>query len=308
MKPALSVIFFTVASGFGLGLIIWTIIAEWCRNCAAGISKETFFTAALFGFVFVTLGLISSTLHLANPKNAWRAFSRFRTSWLSREGVFALAFYLVAAHHLFAVWHDAPLATRIVSGALVIVCALAILYCTGMIYACLKTIPQWHSWTTPAGYVLYGLTSGLLAFCAIAVRGETDVGLWLRLALVLLALSFFLWTLKQSRSPAVHNLQIGDALGMKEGRVRLLDSGHTHGTFLTNEFGFRLARERATSLTFWAFALTIIAPIVIVVIESSTRPQGILGLAALLCFIGLLIERWMFFANARHVVMRYHGE
>ena len=308
MKPALSVIFFTVASGFGLGLIIWTIIAEWCQNCAAGISKETFFVCAVFSFVFVTAGLISSTLHLANPKNAWRAFSRFRTSWLSREGVFAIAFYVLAAHHVFAVWHDAPVTTRVVSGTLVILCALAILYCTGMIYACLKTIPQWHSWTTPAGYVLFGIMSGLLGFCAIAARGETDVGPWLRLALILLLLSFFLWTLKQSRIPITKNLQLGDALGIKEGRVRLLDQGHTHGTFLTNEFGFRLARKRATALSAWAIALGIIAPIVIVVVESSTKPQGILGLAALLCFVGLLIERWMFFANARHVVMRYHGE
>jgi sulfite dehydrogenase (quinone) subunit SoeC len=308
VKPALSVIFFTVASGFGLGLTVWLILAEWCRNCVAGISKETFFVGAVFAFVFVTAGLISSTLHLANPKNAWRAFSRFRTSWLSREGVFSIVFYVLAALHMFAVWRDAPVETRIISGTLVILCALAILYCTGMIYACLKTIPQWRSWTTPTGYVLYGLLSGLLAFCAIAARSETDVSPWLRLALVLLVLGFILWTIKQSRVPATENLQLGDALGIKEGRVRLLDSGHTHGTFLTNEFGFRIARERAAALTSWSLVLAFIAPLVIVIIESSLSAKGMLGLAALLCFIGLLIERWMFFANARHVVMRYHGE
>ena len=177
-----------------------------------------------------------------------------------------------------------------------------------MIYACLKTIPQWRSWTTPAGYVLYGLLSGLLAFCAIAARGDTQMNAWLRLALILLVLGFFLWTIKQSRVPSTQSLQLGDALGIKEGRVRLLDSGHTHGTFLTNEFGFRLARERAAALTSWSLVLAFIAPLVIVVIEASSSAQGMLGLAALLCFIGLLIERWMFFANARHVVMRYHGE
>jgi sulfite dehydrogenase (quinone) subunit SoeC len=308
VKPALSVIFFTVASGFGLGLTVWLILAEWCRNCAAGISKETFFVGAIFAFVFVTAGLISSTLHLANPKNAWRAFSRFRTSWLSREGVFSIVFYVLAAIHMFAVWRDTPVPTRVITGTLVILCALAILYCTGMIYACLKTIPQWRSWTTPAGYVLYGLLSGLLAFCAIAARSETDVRAWLRLALVLLVLGFILWTIKQSRVPATEKLQLGDALGIKEGRVRLLDSGHTHGTFLTNEFGFRVARERAAALTGWSLVLAFIVPLVIVVIESSLSAKGMLGLAALLCFIGLLIERWMFFANARHVVMRYHGE
>jgi hypothetical protein len=48
------------------------------------------------GGLLVSLGLLSSTFHLGHPERAWRAFSQWRSSWLSREGVAAVATYLPA--------------------------------------------------------------------------------------------------------------------------------------------------------------------------------------------------------------------
>ncbi len=303
MKPALSVILFTVLSGAGLGLSVWVVIA--CVGFQS-FADAQLHTAATWIFALVTVGLISSTLHLANPKNAWRAFSRFKTSWLSREGVLAVAFYPLAALHLATLALPAPAWTQWLTGAAVIACALAILYCTGMIYACLKTIPLWYSWRTPVKYVLYGLLSGVLIFVAIAARGEAAIDGWLRFALLIVIVAFLFWVSTPSDVPSAQ-LSLNDALGFNEGRVRLLDVGHTHGTFLTNEFGFRIARERAAMLATLSCVLAFVVPFVILVIESSTASQGTLGLAALSCVLGLLVDRWLFFANARHVVMRYHG-
>jgi DMSO reductase anchor subunit len=176
-----------------------------------------------------------------------------------------------------------------------------------MIYACLKTIPLWHSWRTPTKYVLYGLLSGLLIFVAIAARGNAAIEGWLRVALLGCMSAGLFWLSSPSEVPTAQ-LYLADALGFKEGKVRLLDVGHTHGTFLTNEFGFRIARNRAAALHTVAGVLAFLVPIVILVIESSQSSQGMLGLAAASCVLGLLIDRWLFFANARHVVMRYHGE
>jgi sulfite dehydrogenase (quinone) subunit SoeC len=304
MKPALSVIFFTVLSGAGLGLACWWVLsALLCRSCGVG----TNWALLVWIFVLVTIGLISSTQHLANPKNAWRAFSRFKTSWLSREGVLALLFYPLLFAFVASILWFAPQIVLWFSGIALLVCALAVLYCTGMIYACLKTIPQWHTWRTPAKYVLYGLLSGLLLFIAIAARGDVLSDGWLRLALALIVVSFLFWSSTPSDVPTPQ-LTLNDALGFKEGRVRLLDVGHTHGTFLTNEFGFRVARERTAKLTVVSAVLMFAVPFVILAIESSTASHGVLGLAALSCIVGLLVERWLFFANARHVVMRYHGQ
>ncbi len=288
--------------------MVWLVLANWLQGTPAGIDQERFFLGAAFAFGFITAGMLSSTLHLANRKNAWRALTRVRSSWLSREGLAALLFYPLAALHLWAVWADAPAALRGLSGALVIVDAWLVLLCTGMIYACLKTIPRWNIWHVPTGYIVFGHMAGLLVFCAIAARGNTELSPWLRGCLILLIVGLLLKGLYHLRFAGEEALSLNDAVGVKEGRTRLLDVGHTHGTFLTNEFGFRIARSKATVLTLWAFVLAFIVPLAIVVVEASSSAHGVLGLAAVCCVAGLLLERWLFFAQARHVVMLYHGD
>jgi len=86
-------------------------------------------------------------------------------------------------------------------------------------------------------------------------------------------------------------------------RAKLLDAGHTHATFLTNEFGFRLAREQATLLRAFFFGATFGMPLFILL----AWPQGA-PVAAVACVAGLFAERWLFFAEAEHVVRLYHGQ
>src|SRR5262245_36733713 len=92
MHPALSVIFFTTLSGAGYGLLIWSALAALFRWAGAG----SLLACVVLALVLVTIGLFSSMAHLGKPLRAWRAFSQWRTSWLSREGVMALATYVPA--------------------------------------------------------------------------------------------------------------------------------------------------------------------------------------------------------------------
>jgi ferredoxin len=94
MHPAYSVIFFTTASGAGYGLWFWLGL----RIAAEGLPDPAWPGVAtlVLGGVLVSLGLLSSTFHLGHPERAWRAFSQWRSSWLSREGVAAVATYLPA--------------------------------------------------------------------------------------------------------------------------------------------------------------------------------------------------------------------
>jgi DMSO reductase anchor subunit len=108
MKPALSVIFFTVSSGAGLGLAVWLLAMQLTGRVDA--SNRQFWLAFAVAALLVTAGLISSTLHLANRRNAWRAFARFRSSWLSREGVLAIALYPIAALHAWLSFRQADAA------------------------------------------------------------------------------------------------------------------------------------------------------------------------------------------------------
>ncbi len=303
MKPAFSVIFFTVASGAGLGLMVWLLVASMMRHHIR-MPQNTFIAGIIIAALLITAGLCASTLHLANRKNAIYAMRRFRTSWLSREGVFALLLYPLAAIYVGLFFSNAANTTLNIVTWLLIVLAIMILFCTGMIYGCLKTIPRWNSWLTPTKYVLFGLMSGAVLYIAVLSTRPAEIGPmgrpWVAIVLLVAGLVlYFVYLLKHPRKQHT----INDALGLKQGNVRLLDVGHTHGTFLTNEFGFQLARDRARLLRWTAILLAFVLPLILLFVRDAP-PFA----AAVSCFVGLLVERWLFFAEAEHVVRLYHGQ
>jgi len=297
VKPAFSVIFFTVSSGAGLGLMFWLAFA---RLAHAGAPSQAWWIAATVAVALLTLGLISSTQHLANPKNAWRAFSRFKTSWLSREGVFAVMLYFVGGAYVLALLYGGA-AIQTVLGIAVMALCMVVLYCTGMIYACLKTIPRWHNWQTTVAYPLFGLLSGALLLTALIPSGAQMVVRWIALALLIAAAVVKYLYFQRFAEPG--GPSIADALKQSRGAPRLLDVGHTHKNFLMREFGFEVPAPQAAQLRLMLIVLTFVVPAIILLAWPAGAP-----VAAISCLLGLLAERWLFFAEAKHVVRLYHGE
>ena len=319
MKPALSIVFFTVSSGAGLGLLALVVFVD--LFFTAALPERLLWRGALLGLVLVAAGLASSLLHLANPKNAWRSFSRFRTSWLSREAVFASVLFAFGAAYigLVALAVGGPARSLAAIGTLLL--SWAVLLSTAMIYASLKPIRQWHTFWTPVNYLLLGHWSGalLLAAMVCAYAGSFRAFVLVAGVLGMLALVAKLayWHAIGERSAASAAAPtIERAIGVREGvhgpgpisvmHARLLDVGHSHGTFLTKEFGFELARRHAEVLRATALVLGFALPLLWL---ASRAESWQLGLAAALCgIIGLLAERWLFFAEARHTVRLYHGD
>ncbi len=301
MKPALSVIIFTVASGAGLGLLVWLLIASTMPEHIR-MDFGTFATGVALAFVLITLGLCSSTLHLANPKNARFALSRWRTSWLSREGLLALLLYPATALHLAALVFAWPRLAPWTLGSVILI-ALGVLFSTGMIYACLRTVPRWHTPLTPTKYVVFGLMSGAVLLPAVLSLRPPEVGPigrpMMAIAFLITGLLLYLVDLLRHPAPAP---TLNDALGFRRGTVRLLDVGHSHGTFLTEEFGFSLARRHTQGLRVLALILAFVVPLALCGFTQA------FWLASLSCLTGLLVERWLFFAEAQHVVRLYHGQ
>ncbi len=302
MKPVFSVILFTVSSGAGLGLLALLVLLDLATG--GGLRAAHLLGIGIVAMVLVTVGLVSSTFHLANPKNAWRAVTQFKRSWLSREGVFALLLYPAALGYLGSAWLGLSATLHTVFGLATLVLAWATLFSTGMIYACLKTIPRWHSPLVPLNYVLLGHFSGALLLLAMrALQGEAGAGLvWLALALLVVAAAGKVAYYLKFRGHGGPTL--AQAIGATTAaRAKLLDQGHTHGTFLTNEFGFRIARERAATLRWVAFLAAFVVPVLVLLFA----PQAAL-VAVIACLGGLFVERWLFFAEAQHVVRLYHGQ
>ncbi|MFK8028366.1 MAG: dimethyl sulfoxide reductase anchor subunit family protein [Gammaproteobacteria bacterium] len=308
MHPALSVIFFTVTSGAGYGLFAITCLYNAIsQNQPLGTEGVLMSCAIALGLI--TFGLISSTFHLANPKNAWRAFSRIRTSWLAREGLLAILFYPIAALYMFTVWKDVGgynwLAIISMLSAL---WAITTIFSTGMIYACLKTIRQWHNALTPINYILLGAMLGGLIFLLIVsmykpvITGLVVTSTYLIVIAAIAKIVYFFWI----GAPA--GPTINTATSFTRSMVRLLDVGHTAGTFLTDEFGYQVARARLIVLRWLVLLFAFAVPALVLWVGAGVFSMSVVFIIAVLsAFLGVMIERWLFFAEARHVVNLYHG-
>lgn len=308
MHPAPSIVFFTTASGAGYGLLFLAGLAV----PLGAIPPDRWLGLATLGLalVLITAGLVSSTFHLGHPERAWRALSQWRSSWLSREGVLALATYPPAV--LFALgWAilgrgDGAWA---LFGLLAAAGALATVACTAMIYASLKPIRQWRHPLVPPLYLAFGLMTGALwlAFLLAAFgRAEPWVG-WLALASILLAWGLKgLYWLGVGKGGAASTPESATGLGAI-GRVRLLDAPHTEENYLLKEMGYRVARKHAARLR----AIALLSGCLLALAATGGTllfPSPALALlAALFGSLGVVVERWLFFAEARHTVTLYYG-
>lgn len=309
MKPAFSVLFFTVTSGIGYGLIMWLVIMQLVTGHVGELTN--FLIVGFIGLTLATLGLLSSSLHLANPKNAWRAFSRFRTSWLSREGVFAVAYYPIISAYAFLIYSKAGelvLFAKVV-GAVSILIALLTVICTGMIYASLKPIRQWHNPLVTPLYVLFSIMSGALAYSLLSLVLEGSLSVVVtRAFLVILIIAFIVKMLYFKSIGKPEGSTISSATGFSQAQVRLLDAGHNADTFLTKEFVFDAGAVKLLRLRWLMIILSFALPLALMVAAYYVKVAPAAYLAMISLYVGLFVERWLFFAEARHVVRLYHGD
>jgi len=308
VHPAFSVIAFTTLSGAGYGLLFLLGLAY--ARAPLPLSRE--FALVLVGLatLLVLLGLLSSVLHLGQPQRAWRALSQWRSSWLSREGVAAIASLVPVAALAALVWRgDFGLALRL-SAIAIAVLALLTVYCTARIYTSLRAIPAWTDRAVLPAYLLIGLWTGaLLGWALLALTG---IGLGRMPAIAMLATALSVGALKLGywRRMATRGLpDTGEVTGLgRLGRVRQFEAPHTEASYLTREMGFVLARRHAARLRRIALVLLVAVPLACVA-WAYWNGAGIAApaLAAAAALIGAVVERWLFFAEARHVVMAYYG-
>ena len=309
MHPAFSVIFFTTASGAGYGLLTLLAVAQ-----ATGVlpaDPMLGLASFIIAFGLITAGLLSSTFHLGHPERAWRALSQWRSSWLSREGVFSIATYIPAGLYaigwIFTDWRGG-LFTLI--GLVTAALAMLTVYCTAMIYASLKTIRAWsNDWVPPAYFALSIMTGALLLNALATFFGYFHPAFfWITILAILAAaiIKMFYWRfIATTPGPST----AATATGLK-GDIRLLDSPHTQENYLQKEMGYRIARKHAGKLRQLSIAAAFVATALLTTLAHLSAPATatpLTVLAVLVAAIGVLVERWLFFAEAKHAVTLYYG-
>jgi DMSO reductase anchor subunit len=287
MHPAPSVILFSTLSGLGFGFLA---ALGWGLLVPAG--WVAFFLWGL-GYGLAVAGLLAATFHLGNPRNGLKAFSQWRTSWLSREAWASVATLLLLAPVALSDWLclGLPRWAGAVGGTLALVTVLT----TGMIYAQIKAVPRWHHWLTPVMFLTFAVAGGaMLAGHPLAPLGLMAVGG------VLLAV----WRVGDGAFQRAGQT-IGSATGLDRlGVPRVFDPAHTAGNYLMKEMVHIVGRRHAQKLRVIALTLAAALPALVLVL-----PLGIWGiaLATLLHLIGTLAARWLFFAEAEHVVGLFYG-
>ncbi|RED18775.1 dimethyl sulfoxide reductase anchor subunit family protein [Pontivivens insulae] len=289
MHPAPSVIIFTTFSGLGFGMLFWLGIGV---HTPTGFTAFAYFTVA---YLMAVGGLLASTFHLGHPERALKAFTQWRSSWLSREGIAAVAALIVMAlYGAGLVFAATPFPLVGIIGA--ILAALTV-FTTSMIYTQLKTVPRWNQWPTPALFMSLSLGGG-----ALFVGQVTLAFLLLLIAAVIQGIH---WVAGDSRL-ADSGTTLGTATGLGTmGRVKAFEPPHTGTNYLLREFVHEVGRKHAFKLRVIAFGLGYALPLLLLALPYSFL---LAALAAIAHVAGILASRWLFFAEAEHVVGLYYGK
>jgi DMSO reductase anchor subunit len=312
MYPAYSVILFTTASGAGYGLLLLIGLAA-PAGLLPGNGWFAFIASAL-SLGLISVGLLSATFHLGHPERAWRALTQWRSSWLSREGIAAVATFFPAG--LFAVgwiWTGTLGVFWPWLGVAAAAGAVATVVCTAMIYRTLKAIPRWHNQLVTPVYLVLALLTGAAWLNGLAAAFGIP-GNWT--ALLTAAAAALGWALKGAywrdidNAAPVSTAETATGLG-QIGKVRLLEAPHVVDNYLLQEMGYRVARKHAVKLRRLASIFGFAAPILLVGFQLLLPgPIAVVAsaLAAFSASLGVVIERWLFFAEAQHAVTLYYGE
>jgi len=322
MNPAFSVIFLTTLIGVGQGLFLALFTAQ--SYAMFGILPEQdsvgfYAYGSLLALVFMAAGLIASFFHLGHPERAWRSAAMWRTSWLSREVIVLPAFmgvlFLYGLAHLLD-WKRVLLTlptglsidVTVALGMLGTLLAFALFVCTGMIYACLRFLREWHTPLTIINFILLGGASGFtLATIFAAYAAPALAGFFAGWAMIITlcglvgrAASLF----RNARLKPRSSLQT--AIGVKHPRIVQKSQGFMGGSFNTREFFHGQTPALLRSIK-WMFLLCVfVLPVIFLAAGMATASAALLLLAFAVQYLGLLAERWFFFAQANHPQNLYY--
>ncbi|NOD94190.1 dimethyl sulfoxide reductase anchor subunit [Ruegeria sp. HKCCD4884] len=294
MHPAPSVIIFTTLSGLGFGLLFFLGLGQ---PAVTGFVAFVFYVIA---YALAVGGLLASTFHLGHPERAWKAFSQWKSSWLSREGVCAVAALVVMGLYAFGAVFLGSHWT--VLGWLGAFFSLATVFTTSMIYTQLKTIPRWNMELTPILFLSFSLAGGAL------LSGAETLAPWLLAIAGAVQLAY--WA-KGDGAFARSGTSLSTATGLGvRGDVRAFEPPHTGTNYLLREFVHVVGRKHVQKLRIISFVLAFVLPLLLILIPvSGVVIKHLFALLAVASHLaGVATSRWLFFAQAEHVVGLYYGK
>ncbi|MEJ2106379.1 MAG: dimethyl sulfoxide reductase anchor subunit [Acidiferrobacteraceae bacterium] len=315
MHPAFSVIFLTTLIGVGQGffLALYTGESYAAVKLLPAQSAPFYVWGSAISVGFLVLGLLASFFHLGHPERAWRSAAKWRTSWLSREvivlpAVIGVVFIYGVVHGLAWDLSRVGIHTGIggdltlLIGAVGVLLTFALFLSTGMIYACIKFLQEWATWLTPVNYTLLGGASGFTLATAYAAVGAPELtGFYGGWAMILTSLALVTRAASLIRNARLRpKSSVQTAIGVRHRTLKQRSQGFMGGSFNTREF-FHGAPPWFFRSIKWVFLLLVFPlPLALLATGLAAGSATVLLAAFLIQYLGLIAERWFFFAQANH--------
>ena len=311
MRPDKAVIYFTVASGTGYGIII--SLNFLFLNNHTNIDYQIKIFISIISFLLITSGLISSTIHLGHPERAWRALSQWKSSWLSREGIFAIITYFpLTLFYFFWIFTERSVLTFLILLVASTFCILTI-FCTAKIYSSLKSIPAWHNPLVPPIYILNSLVLGSIITFTIFFYFGIKIKILSNFVTIICLTALFIKLLYWSLIKKISKSNIETATGLGDSKkTSFFEVPHTGKNFLTTEMinKINISKSLILRLSFCIFSY--LTPAYYFSInEDLILDQNIIKVTliiiSILALVGMCIERYLFFIESKHTVSLYYG-
>ena len=321
MNPAFSVIFLTTLIGVGQGLFLALYTGESYAvvELLPAQNQDFYVWGSVLSVLFLIAGLVSSIFHLGHPERAWRAAAMWRTSWLSREvivlptvigaitvygGVHALGWDLNSFGYETIVRGDLTLILGF-GGVLV---TFLLFLCTAMIYGCIKFLQEWATPLTVINYTLLGTASGFtLATLFAYYMAPALVNFYAGWSIIITVAAFITRIASLIRNSKIRSKSsLKTAIGVRHNRIQQRSMGFMGGSFNTREYFHGMSVLFMKSIKWIFLVLVFIVPVILLSIAISQQSSGILIAAFASQYIGLIAERWFFFAQANHPQNLYY--
>ena len=319
MHPAFSVIFLTTLIGAGQGLFLAMFLVE-SLSIVDVLPEQTgnfYATGGLIALILLVVGLFASFFHLGRPERAWRSATMWRTSWLSREVImlplFMLVVFLYAMNHysvgdVSSASIDGEVQMTVLLGITGVILCFALFICTGMIYACIKFLQEWHTPFTPINFILMGVMSGFTLAALYSSYASPELAVffagWAVVATVA-AFVFRMATLMRNKR-LKYKSNIQTALGVRHNKITQKTTGSMGGSFNTREFFHGKPPEFFQAMKWFFLIASFAVPFVLLLAFASSESFILFFIIFLIQFIVMVAERWFFFAQSNHPQNLYY--
>ena len=322
MHPAFSVVFLTTLIGAAQGLFLALFTGQIFTTFKLMPEQNDpnfYIIGSALSLLLLGAGLFASFFHLGHPERAWRSIAKWRTSWLSREVIalpammagvtaYGAAHYFDLTYPLFETPGGTGIDATLILGFITTALTYTLFVCTGMIYACIKFLQEWHSPLTVINFTLLGTASGFTLATVLSAWLDTELAnFYATWAITFTVLAFLFRLASVVRNQKITpKSDLRSAIGVRHPKVVQITQGFLGGSFNTREYFHGTTEIVVRNVKYIAFILVFLIPIILLVISLQTTGVIIPLIAILVQYMGLIAERWFFFADANHPQNLYY--